>query len=404
MNNELYSAQKSSILKRIADQLLLWLFLITPLIAIADGETPTEAAVQPPPMPVTVAYPEQRVITEWDEYTGRFEAFQWVEIRARVSGYLQSIHFRDGQFVKQGDLLFTIDPRPFEAAIEAAKAELSRAETQYSLAAQELNRAKRLVAKKAMSQEEVDARNSSMKTSQASIAAARAAIRSAELDLEYSRISAPISGRISSRKIDIGNLIQLGGIQILTTIVTQEPVYFVFDVSESDYLKYMRLHSATGDLTMMKASLQVEVRLLDENEFMHRGQVDFVDTQLDESTGTIRIRAIFENNANGLLLPGIFGRVRLPAGAPAAALLIPDAAILSDMSNKMVMTVDDQGKVVPKKVGLGPIIEGMRVIRSGLNQQDRVITEGLLRARPGATVAPHEHKPQTGAAGADNSQ
>ena len=354
------------------------------------AEDDQQASAAPPAMPVTIAYPEQRTITEWNEFTGRFEASQLVEIRSLVSGYLHEVHFTDGQYVEQGDLLFTIDPRTYEAALAAAKADLARAETQYSLARQELNRAKRLVAKKAMSQEQVEERNSSARTAQAGIAAAKAAIRRAELDLEYSKIKAPISGRISDKKIDVGNLIQLGGIQVLTTLVAQAPVYFIFDVSESDYLKYIRRNPSSNDSSVVERNIDVEVKLLDEKEFIHKGKLNFVDSQLDQATGTIRVRAVFENNEKGLLLPGVFGRARVASGDPAPVLLIPDQAVFSDMASKIVMTVNAEDQVVPKPVTLGPVHDGLRIVRSGLTVDDRVIIEGLLRARPGAKVAPHE--------------
>ncbi len=357
---------------------------------VLAADKTTAKTQQPPAMPVTVAFPEKRTITEWNEFTGRFEASQLVEIRSRVTGYLQEIHFTDGQYIEKGDPLFTLDPRPFEVVIEAAKAELYRAETQYSLAKQELNRAKRLVAKKAISQEQVEERNSRARTSQASIAAAKATIRSAKLDLEYSKITAPISGRISNRKVDIGNLIQLGGVQTLTTIVALNPVYFNFDVSESGYLTYIRRNPSSEKQSVLDENIKVEVKLLDEKDFVHKGKLNFVDTQLDQGTGTIRVRAIFADNANGLLLPGVFGRARVASGEPAPVLLIPDHAVFSDMDSKIVMTVNAEDQVVPKKVTLGPIYEGMRIVRSGITEQDRIITEGLLRARPGSKVAPHE--------------
>ncbi|MFK8067592.1 MAG: efflux RND transporter periplasmic adaptor subunit [Gammaproteobacteria bacterium] len=386
MNNiEIYWMH--TVWKSILFAIVSSVLMLNPNRLIAEEEL-SEKPQEPPPMPVTIAFPEKRTITEWNEYTGRFEASQHVEIRSRISGYLNEIHFKDGQFVKEGDLLFTIDPRPYEAIAQAAKAELFRAETEYSLAAQELGRAKRLVKKKAMSQEEVDVRNSSMKTSKASIAAAKASVRSAELEVEYCQITAPISGRVSNRRIDVGNLIQLGGIQNLTTIVAQTPIYFVFDVSESDYLKYIRQGSNSNN--MFDQALAIDVKLLDETAFEHRGKLDFVDTQLDDASGTIRIRATFDNNAGGLLLPGVFGRARISAGPAAEALLIPDHAILSDMDKKIVMTVDKQDQVVPKQVELGSIHDGLRLIRSGLTEQDRVITEGLLRVRPGSKVAPHK--------------
>lgn len=338
--------------------------------------------------PVTVVTPTQQVITEWDEYTGRFVAFERVDIQARVSGYLQDIHFTDGESVEKGDLLFTLDPRPFLAAIASAKAELTRSESNLALARQEFQRASRLVAQKAMSQEELDTRSATMKARQADLEAARAALQIAELDLEYSRISAPLSGRISNNKVDIGNLIQAGGNQILTSIVAQEPVYFVFDLSESDYLKYRRQRNQAGDVRLVEQSLAVQVRLLDEQDYRHEGRVDFVDTHFDEQTGTIRLRALFESNADGLLLAGSFGRVRLPAGQSGKALLIPDAAVISDMDKKVVMVVNDENRVESRSVELGSLVQGLRVIREGLSAGDRVITEGLLRIRPGAEVAP----------------
>jgi len=378
------------ILLSITCSLTLTVFSGQPLQA-AD-EKPAKQA--PPAMPVTVVNPEMRMITEWNEFTGRFEASQRVEIRSLVSGYLQEIHFTDGQYVEKNDLLFTIDPRTFEATLAANKAELLRAETQYSLAKQELKRARRLIKRKAISQEEFDERSSGARTAQASIAAAKAAIRNAELDLEYSKIIAPISGRISSRKIDVGNLIQLGGVQILTTILAETPVYFNFDVSESDYLQYIRRNPTAEKQPMIDKTLQIEVKLLDEKDFTHKGQLEFIDTHLDGATGTIRIRASFADTDRGLLLPGVFGRGRISLGDPAPVLLVPDKAIFSDMNNKIIMTVNDQDLVEPRKVVLGPIYDGLRIIRSGVTEQDRIITEGLLRARPGAKVAPHEKAPQ----------
>lgn len=361
--------------------MLVGLFL-SPAIFAAD------APPAPPAVPVTVVYPEKKEVTEWDEYTGRFVAFERVDIRARVSGYLQDIHFADGERVEKGDLLFSLDPRPFEAAISAAKAEHARAATNLVLAKQELRRAERLVAKKAMSQEELDVRSATMKAREADMEATRSALKIAELDLEYSRISAPIGGLISDNKVDVGNLIDAGGEQVLTSIVAQEPVYFVFDLSESNYLKYKRQRNSIGDDTLVDQTLKVQVRLLDEHEFQHEGRIDFVDTHFDDRTGTIRLRAVFDSNADGLLLPGSFGRVRLPARAPGEVLLIPDTAVMSDMAAKIVMVVDKDNLVQPRKVELGALHQGLRIIRSGISVDDRIITEGLLRVRPGVKVAP----------------
>lgn len=362
-----------------ASLLLVTVFLIIPVFSVAE---------EAPGVPVTVVYPEQKQVTEWDEYTGRFVAFEQVDIRARVSGYLQAIHFTDGEWVDKGDLLFSLDPRPFEAAISAAKAEQVRAATNLTLAEQEWRRAKRLVAQKAMSQEELDVRSATMKARQADLEVVRAALDIAELDLEYSRITAPISGQISENYIHVGNLINAGGDQVLTSIVAQEPVYFVFDLAESNYLKYKRQRNSIGDETLVDQALTVQVRLLDEKDYQHEGRVDFVDTHFDDNTGTIRLRAVFDSNANGLLLPGSFGRVRLPAGSPGQTLLIPDAAIMSDMAQKIVMVVDKDNLVQPRKVELGGLHQGLRIIRHGIEVSDRVITEGLLRVRPGVKVSP----------------
>jgi len=362
-----------------ASLLLVTGFLILPVFSVAE---------EAPGVPVTVVHPEQKHVTEWDEYTGRFVAFEQVDIRARVSGYLQAIHFTDGEWVDKGDLLFSLDPRPFEAAISAAKAEQARAATNLTLAEQEWRRAKRLVAQKAMSQEELDVRSATMKARQADLEVVRAALDIAELDLEYSRITAPISGQISENYIHVGNLINAGGDQVLTSIVAQEPVYFVFDLAESNYLKYKRQRNSIGDETLVDQALTVQVRLLDEKDYQHEGRVDFVDTHFDDNTGTIRLRAVFDSNANGLLLPGSFGRVRLPAGSPGQTLLIPDAAIMSDMAQKIVMVVDKDNLVQPRKVELGGLHQGLRIIRHGIEVSDRVITEGLLRVRPGVKVSP----------------
>ncbi|MDX2348969.1 MAG: efflux RND transporter periplasmic adaptor subunit [Porticoccus sp.] len=363
--------------------LLMGLCLVTSPFLMAEEK-------EAPGVPVTVAYPERQVITEWNEFTGRFEAFQRVEVRARVGGYLKAINFIDGGLVAKGDLLFTLDSRPFEAAIASARAQLARAEANLSLAKLGLARADKLVVKKSISQEDLDTRSSTVKARQADFSAAKAALDITELDLEYSRISAPISGQISRREIDTGNLIQADGSQILTTIVAKQPVYFVFDMSESDYLKYKRQSNKAGDDTLIGQTLTVQVRLLDEQNYDHNGRVDFVDTHLDVKTGTIRLRAVFDSNASGLLLPGSFGRVRLPAGQPGPVLLIPDAAIMADMNQKVVMVVDEGNRVQPRAVELGPMHEGLRVIRSGLESHDRVITKGLLRVRPGVLVTPQQ--------------
>lgn len=346
------------------------------------------SAQEMPAMPVIVTQPEVRELIEYDEFTGRFQAFQEVDVRARVSGYLEKIHFEDGQFVNEGDLLFSIDPKPFKAQVDVAKAELKRVETELVLAEQEVERARRLVTMKAMSQEELDTRTATLNIAYANIQSAKAALRTVALDLDYTKITAPISGRISNRRIDIGNLIQTGGIQVLTSIVSESPLYFVFDVSESDYLKYQRRILAKKQTSMGEEKTEVKVRLLDEADFSHSGTLNFIDNQLDDGTSTIRLRATFADNKGGLLLPGMFGRVQIPVSDKKPTMLLPDKAVLSDMANKVVMTVNDENVVVPKPVQLGDLYQGLRIIKSGLEVSDKVVIDGVFRARPGGKVVP----------------
>jgi RND family efflux transporter MFP subunit len=345
-------------------------------------------AVDMPPMPVIVTQPEMRELVEYDEFTGRFQAFQEVDIRARVSGYLEKIHFKDGQYVNQGDLLFSIDAKPYQATVDVAKAELKRVQSELVLAEQEVNRARRLVKMKAMAQEELDTRTANLNVAYANIESVKAALTTALLNLDYTKITAPISGRISNRRIDIGNLIQDGGGQILTSLVAESPLYFMFDVSEADYLKYQRRLIAENKNSLSDAAIEIKVRLLDEENFTHEGALNFIDNQLDSGTSTIRLRATFSDSKQALLLPGMFGRVQIPVSDMKSTMLLPDKAIMSDMANKVVMTVNEDNIVVPKPVQLGELYQGLRIIKSGLEPTDKVVVEGIFRARPGATVIP----------------
>jgi RND family efflux transporter MFP subunit len=361
-------------------------------LALAGCDDPKARANQPagppPALPVKVAQPLVKKITEWDEYTGRFEPIAMVEVRARVSGYLESRNFKDGQVVEKGQLLFVIDPRPYEAAVDRAKAELARAATRQELTAGDLARAEKLLAARAISQEEYDNRRQARREADAQATSARAALRSSELDLEFTQIKSPIRGRISDRRVDVGNLVSGGSPQstMLTTIMSLDPIYFVFDASEADYLRYSRLGS-NGTRQARDAQMPALVRLADEAEWTRRGRLDFVDNELNPRSGTIRIRAVFDN-PDGILAPGMFGRLRVPGSSEHEAILIPDAAIASDQARKVVMTVKEDGTVVPKPVTLGPVVDGLRVIRDGLAASDRVVIDGLQRARPGGKVAP----------------
>lgn len=359
------------------------------------------AQTTPPPPPVTISPPLQKEIVEWDQFTGQFQAVDFVEIRARVAGYLTEIHFQDGQTVKKGDLLFVIDPRPYEAALASIRAQLSQAEAQVGLAQAQLNRSAELRKRDFEPASTFDQRLSDLKVATAAVEAAKAAIRTAELNVEFTRITAPITGRISRHQVSIGNLISGGdggAATLLTTIVSLDPIYFNFDMSEADYLAYQRA-SAKGLMRSTRDnSVAVSLHLTDEKGWPHEGRMNFVENQVDRLSGTIRVRALFPN-ANLLFTPGQFGRIRIPGSEPYQALLIPDAAVVTDQSRKIVLTLNDENVVVPKIIRPGPSYEGLRIVRSGLQPSDKIIINGLMRARPGTKVAPKpgtiETEPQT---------
>lgn len=364
------------------------------LLAGCEQGPDTQAGAAPPPPPVTVATPVEKRITEWDEFTGRFEAAESVEVRARVSGYIKSIHFQDGDRVDEGNLLFVIDPRPFQIALAEAKALRAQARAQLQLARSDLTRAVPLARRRAIPERELEARTATRDSAAAVLAAAEARVQKAELDVEWTEVRAPISGRISDARIDVGNLISGGqsNTTLLTTIVSLKPIHFVFEGSEADYLKYQRLAQAGQRPSSRDTKNPVAVRLVDETEFIHRGMVEFIDNVLDPDSGTIRARAVFENDSE-FLTPGVFGRLRL-FGGQSLALLIPDTAILSDQARKIVLTVTEDGTAQSKVVTLGPIIDGLRVVRTGIQNTDRIIINGIQRARPGQKVTPATGKIQ----------
>jgi RND family efflux transporter MFP subunit len=351
------------------------------------------------PPAVTVSQPIQRELVERDEFTGQFAAKEYVEIRARVSGYLTEIHFEDGQIVKEGDLLFVIDPRPYEATLAAARAQLAQANAQVDLATQQLSRSAELRKKDFEPASNYDQRVSDLKVAAAATESAKAAIRSAELNVGFTRITAPLTGRISNHQVSVGNLVSgsdSAATPALTTIVSLDPIYFYFDMSEGDYLTYQRA-TAAGKLDEARDSSPVYVRLTDETEWPRRGLLNFIDNQVDRGAGTIRARATFPNS-DFFVTPGQFGRIRIPASERYSAILIPDGAVVTDQSRKVVMTVKDDGTVEPKVVRPGPMTDdGLRIIRSGLAPTDRVIINGLVRARPGGKVTPQPGKIETAA-------
>lgn len=360
------------------------------LMLAACGNPPPMAQPAPAQPPaVTVAQPARKTITDQDEYVGRFVAVDAIEVRSRVSGYLEKVHFTDGQLVKEGDLLFTIDRRPLEIALSQARATLAQARANLAYAESDLARASQLVRDRTVTEQVFDQRTQAKRVAEASVAAQEAAVRQAELDLQFTELRAPISGRIGDRRVTPGNLVTggtSGNTTLLATIVSIDPIRFEFTFDEASYLRYSRLAGEAGDATRVIAT-PVTLKLLDESGFSHTGRMDFVDNVIDRSSGTIRGRASFAN-PNGLFTPGMFARVQVPASPPYAAFVLPDAAIGTEQVRKFVYVVDGENTVRQKYVTLGPIVEGLRVIKDGLAAEDRVIVSGLMRARPGAKVTP----------------
>ena len=344
----------------------------------------------PPPAPqVTVAVPVVRSVTDYDEFTGRFEASQRVDIRARVSGYLASVHFKDGQLVRQGDLLFVIDQRPYEIALAQARAQVASVQASLALATADVERAEPLFRSHTMSQRDFETRQTTQRQALGALQSAQAAQRTAELNLEFTQIRAPIAGRVSNRRVDVGNLVSGGDANstLLTTLVAVDPIYFTFEGSEADYLKYTRLISRAERLAADRIKTPVSVKLADERNWAHDGHLDFVDNALATGTATIRVRAVVPN-PNALLAPGLFGRVRVPGSQPYDAVLVPDAAIVSDQARKVVYTLGPDDVVTAQPVALGQLHDGLRAVREGLNSDTRIVIDGLLRVRPGQKVAP----------------
>jgi len=340
--------------------------------------------------PVTVAQPTKRTVTDWDEFTGRFEAVEEVQVRARVGGFVTSVEFRDGAFVKTGDLLYVIDARPFEAVADQADGQLSDARAKAELAKRELDRALTLNQTQAVSDSIVDQRRQALQAAKAAEMQAAGALKAAHLNIEFTHVVAPIGGRVSRHLVSVGNLVQgsEGASTLLTSIVSLDPIYIYFDMDEATYLKNNRLYFEGKRPSSRENPNPVQVSLTGETKPSHDGKVDFLDNRLDVSTGTLRGRAVIPNK-DFSILPGQFGRVRLIGSSPYDALLLPDTAIASDQSRKIVFVVKDDDTVEARQVTLGPLDEGLRVIREGLKPEDRVIIDGLQRARVGAKVSPH---------------
>jgi RND family efflux transporter MFP subunit len=351
------------------------------------------AAAAPPPPNVTVAKPLIRELVESKDFTGQFEALDFVDVRARVSGYLESINFTDGQIVNKGDLLFVIEPKPFELALESAKANLAQANANLDLAKAQLARTAELRKKSYATEETYDERVAQVNTATATRDASIAALDQAQLNLDYTRVTAPISGRASRHELSVGNLV-IGGTTgtptLLTTIVSLDPIHFFFNVSEADGMTYKRLVQRGEIPSARTNTVEVQAQLMDETDWPLKGTIDFVDNQYDRSTGTIRVRAAFPN-PNYFITPGQFGRVKVPMSQLHPVMLVPDAAVVTDQSTKLLFTVAPDGTVAPKPVELGPVVDGnLRIVRSGITKEDDVIVVGLLRARPGQKVTPEQ--------------
>ncbi|HEX6617385.1 MAG TPA: efflux RND transporter periplasmic adaptor subunit [Gemmatimonadales bacterium] len=345
------------------------------MLALGCADQPPEP---PPPPAVTVAAVPVREVTDWDEFTGRFEAVDAVEIRPRVSGYIRTVAFAEGKQVRKGEVLFEIDPRPYEADLARAEAQLEQARTGAELAGREVARARRLLAVQAISREEFDSRTSAEAQGGASVRAAEAAVRTARLNLEWTRVRSPIAGRVGRAEVTAGNLVQAGppSATLLTTVVSLDPIYVSFEGDEQSYLKYAAL-----------AGSEVLVGLADEDGFPHEGRVDFVDNQLNPETGTIRARAVL-SNADRRFTPGLFARVKLAGGRSYRASLVVDRAVGTDQDKKFVLVLGPDSTVDYRPVQLGPLVDGLRVVTSGLQPGERVVINGLQRVRPQMKVTP----------------
>jgi RND family efflux transporter MFP subunit len=355
------------------------------------GQSQSKAtAASPPPAPqVTVAKPVKRAVADEAEYVGRFVAVDTVEVRARVSGYLEAIHFRDGQMVQAGDRLFTIDRRPFQTALDQARASLEQARANLAFADRDLARGKSLKIDTTISQQTLDQREQAKRVAAATVRAQEAAVTQAALDLEFTELKAPISGRIGDRHVSIGNLVTggaNGNTTLLATIRSTDPIRFEFTMDETSYLRFLRVHKSVSNAVK---NVPVKFKLIDEQSFTHEGRMDFIDNAIDRSSGSIRLRAEMAN-PDGTFTPGMFARIRVPMAPPQEELLVPDTAIGTEQVRKFVMTVDGENVARPKYVTLGPAVDGLRVITGGLEPQDRVVINGLMRVRPGVRVAPQE--------------
>ncbi|UZR96883.1 efflux RND transporter periplasmic adaptor subunit [Chondrinema litorale] len=377
-------SKQGSLLKNPINILLMLSGLV--MIGCSSANSPDSAPASY--LSVPVAHPVKMNITEWDEYSGRFRAMKRVEVRARVSGFIDAVKFKDGDMVKKGDVLFIIDQRPFNIALQQAKAQLEQAKAQEKQAQSSFERVKSLQGSKAISQEEFDGREQALYAASAQVEAARANVSNAELNLQFTVVRAPISGKVSEDYVNAGNLISGGTDQatLLTTIVSLDPIYFYFEGSESAFNKYSSYNEGNIE------GSRVTIQLLGEEGFTHEGKLDFTDNEVDLGTGTIQARAILQNSDYSIE-SGMFGSAKLAGTGEHEAILIPDAVIGTDQSQKIVFVLADSNKVQAKPVQLGPLYnKDLRIVRSGLSTDDQIITGNILKIRPGMTVAPESRE------------
>jgi multidrug efflux system membrane fusion protein len=369
------------------------------LASCGDGKPQQQGG--PPPPAVTVAKPVLQDVTEHDEYVGRFVAVSSVEVRARVSGYLDQIHFEDGQIVQQGTLLFSIDKRPFQNTLDQAKANLAQARANLAFAQADLDRGSQLVRDKTITQQTFEQRTQATRVGEASVVAQEAAVAQAALDLEFTELRAPITGRIGDRRVSPGNLVTGGAggnTTLLATIVSVDPIRFEFTFDETSYLRYERLSKVGKDVASRDGSAVVSLKLIDESDYLHPGRMDFVDNAIDRTSGTIRGRAVFANPGS-VFTPGMFGRIRVPGSPTYPAILVPEVAIGTEQVRKFVYVVGSDGAVQQKYITLGQRVGSLRIVKEGLARGDRVIVNGIQRARPGAKVTPQEEGAPQAASG-----
>ena len=377
-------------LRRINFCCLLLGFSLLPFLAGCGRSGPSSLErPTPPPPKVTVVTPEVRNVIDWDHFTGRLAAVEMVDIRARVTGYLQEVHFKEGAEIKEGDLLFSIDPRPYEAIVERMEARVTSARSRAELTAKELENVTKLQGNGAISAEDFDRRAKAAAEAEGLLRAAEAELRAAKLDLEFTEVRSPINGRISDARVTKGNLVTSEAQEstLLTTVVSLDPIYCMIEVDERSVLKYRQLHREGKRVSAEFGRVEALMELAHESGFPHRGFIDFVDNRLDAATGTIRSRAVFPN-PDKLMAPGFFARVRVPGSGEYEGFLIPDRAIADDQGTSHVWVIGQDDIATYRKVTTGPLLDGLRIIREGLSAGDRVVVEGIMAVRNGMKVSP----------------